>query len=241
MLTSTLSDLEFAPDYPDLVGRRVLVTGMAGSLGLEVARIFADNRARVVLHAPGDSPEAHAVAEIAARSALDVRLFCDPLPEIDQMQRFARSAIQCFGGIDAVVNLTEVGSMADCDTAEGIESAISRLLALPCLVTRIAANRMRTTLNEGTILNVVAAPRRASPRVRMMAGIARSALAALTRGEAETWGPHGIRVNAIAPSSQLTPTVDCLSSVPDVASLALHLSSERGSSLSGLVFEGWCG
>lgn len=241
MLTSTLSDLEFAPDYPDLVGRRVLVTGIAGPLGLEVAKIFADNRARVVLHAPADGPETHTIAEIVARSALDVRLFCDPLPEIDQMQRFARSAIQCFGGIDAVINLTEVAGTAEGDTAEDIESAVSRLLALPCLVTRIAANRMRTTLTDGTILNVVASQRRTSPRARTMAGIARSALAALTRGEARTWGPHGIRVNAIAPSSQFTPTVDCLSSIPDVASLALHLSSARGSSLSGLVFEGWCG
>jgi NAD(P)-dependent dehydrogenase (short-subunit alcohol dehydrogenase family) len=241
MLTSTISDVEFAPDYPDLVGRRVLVTGVTGAVGMEVARIFADSRARVVLQASEDTLQTRSVIESIGRNALDVRLFSDALTDLDEIQRFARSAVQCFGGVDAVVNLVQVAEPTKCDTAREVEETVSNLLALPYLVTRIAANRMRTMMTEGTILNVIASPRRASARARTIAGIARSALASLTRGEAETWGPHGIRINAIAPSAALMPMGDCVSSIPDVASLALHLSSTRGSRLSGLVFDGWCG
>ena len=242
MLTTTLDGLEFAPDHPDLVGRRVLVTGAAGAVGVEIARLFAEQRVRLVMQAPVAGPEVDAAAEIAARSAMDVRLYAGPLATPDDMLRFARTAVQCWGGLDVVVNVADVIEPADASEA-AVERAVRDSLALACLVTRVAANRMRTTLTRGTILNVLALPRSAGARTRAVAAIARATLADLTRTEAGSWADDCIRVNAVAPACGLgmpaATGADALTGAADLASLALHLAGDRGAELSGLVFEGW--
>lgn len=240
-LSCAIDGLDLAPDYPDLVGKRVLVTGVCGSLGMEVTRLFADHRTRMVILADEESPESHAIAEIVAQTAMDVRLYSGPMQVPDEIARFTRAAVQCYGGIDAVINLAALGDCED-GSANGVERFVSETLAQPCLVSRIVANRMRTTLTQGTILNVVAAPRDATARQRALGGVVRSALATLTRNEAQEWSRNGIRVNAIAPSqSALAAGPSCISSAPDVASLAVHLASEHGTQLSGLIFEAYCG
>jgi 3-oxoacyl-[acyl-carrier protein] reductase len=241
MLMSTLDGVEFAPDYPELAGKRVLLTGLKGPLGVEVARAFADHKARLVLHACVDDEETQALAEIVAQSAMDVRLFTGSILEPEGMARLARRAVQCYGGLDAVINVAHVGEPPANASEATIERMVTDLLAMPCLVSRVAANRMKMTMTEGAIINIVAEGRDASPRRRLVAGIARSAVAAMTRTEARTWADGGIRINAIAPTTPLSSRHDCLNGDPDVASLALHLASGRGHKLSGLVFEAHCG
>lgn len=240
MLTSTLAGLEFALDHPDIVGTRVLVTGASSDLGVEVTRLFADHRVRLVLQADHDSREFRNLAARAGKSALAVETVTGCTTAHADAVRVARAVAQTFGGLDVVINIVRLGEFGD--TARDVERAVGDLLALPTIITRVVANRMRTGMIEGTILNVLASPVATSARQRAMVGIARTALASLTRGEAAAWGPHGIRINAIAPPTGLVAhRGDCLTSMPDVASLALHLASERGSRLSGLVLEGWCG
>lgn len=242
MLSSTLEGLELDLDYPDLQGRRVLVTGVSSAVGVEVSRLLAEHRVRLVMQSCDDTPEVHALAEIVTQSAMDVRLYTGPLTTPDAILKFARSAAQSFGGLDAVINVTELKEPLD-GSAAAINDLMADMLSLPCLVSKVVANRMRMAMIDGTILNIVAASAIASRRTRTVAGIARSALAALTRGEAAAWSPHGIRINAIAPSSDILGSRGgaCISGTPDVATLALHLASARGGNLSGLVFEGWCG
>lgn len=239
-LSSALDDLDAVPDYPDLVGKRVLITGVNGSLGMEVTRLFADQRTRMVILADEESHESHAIAEIVAQTAMDVRLFSGPMQLPDEVARFTRTAVQCYGGIDAVVNLASLGECED-GSVKGVENYVTAMLAQPCLVSRIVANRMRTTMTEGTILNVVTSPKNASARERALAGVVRNALATLTRNEAIEWSKNGLRFNAIAPAAGSTAIGPaCLSAAPDVASLAVHLASARGGQLSGLVFEAYC-
>ena len=106
------------------------------------------------------------------------------------------------------------------------------------LLTRVAANRMRLTMTEGLLLNVILMPEVMTAAERAVAGIARAAIAALTRGEAQAWAGEALRINAIAPPG----IVDvgggaCLDNEADIAALALHLASKRGKRLSGLVFD----
>ena len=108
---------------------------------------------------------------------------------------------------------------------------------LPVHVTRIVANRMRLTLNEGLVLNVVTMPAPRDAGEAAIAGIVRSALAAVTRGEAQRWAPQGIRVNAVGPSATMVRTRRRLASEPDIAALALYLASRPGRTLTGQVFD----
>lgn len=237
MLTRTIDAMDVAPDHPELFGRRVLVTGVAGPLGLEVARVAAEQQVRLVLLAPEASEETDALAEIVSPLALEVRLFAGPFADAESAVRAARSAMASFGGLDAVVNIAHAQEPTDSST-EAVESAVAGTLSLALLVTRIAANRMRTTLTAGAIVNVLAVPRGASGRTRMVASIARSALAALTRREALEWAPHGIRISAVAQDATGLPGSAPPVGAADVASLALRLVSDRSEQLSGLMHEG---
>ena len=237
MLISEIDGLDFAPEYPELLGKRILITGLSGALGIELARAFSEARTRLVLQTSSEGPEAVAFGEIAAEHAMDTRLFTGPFPNAPAIPEFARAAILSFGGIDAVINVVEVTEPpANAGEAE-IERHVTDLLALPCLVTKVAANRMRTTLNQGAILNIITVPRGASPRAHQLGAIARSALAGLTRTEAQAAADAGIRINAIAPSASFAARSSQVTSEPDVATLALHLACARGHQLSGLVFE----
>lgn len=241
MLIGTLDEVEFAPEYPELVGKRVLVTGVSGSLGIDVVRAFAEAQTRLVVQADDDSPETQAMAEIIAPYAMDVRLFPGALDGADAMLRFAREAAQKFGGLDVVVNLGRTGEPpGDADDAE-IERLVAESLAMPVLATRVAINRMRTMLSSGTILNILPCPKEATAGADMLAVLARHALASFTRSEAEGAAGTGISVNAIVPATGAVGPEQMLSGSADVATLALHLASGRGPELSGLVFEAWCG
>src|SRR5687768_18127655 len=79
MLMSTLDGVETFPAYPELAGKRVLLTGLSRQHGVDIARAFAEHRTRLVLQVTDDCAETQAVAEIAAQAALDMRVFTGPL------------------------------------------------------------------------------------------------------------------------------------------------------------------
>ncbi|MGE0699475.1 MAG: SDR family NAD(P)-dependent oxidoreductase, partial [Hyphomicrobiaceae bacterium] len=164
MLIGTLDEIELAPEYPELAGKRVLVTGVAGPVGFDLVRAFAEARTRLVVQALEDGPETLALAETIAPAAMDVRLYPGVLQGADDMLRFAREASQRFGGLDTVVKLAVTPEPPAGATAADIETLVDDALAMPVLATRVAANRMRTMLAPGAIVNIVTAPRRATPR-----------------------------------------------------------------------------
>lgn len=242
MLIGTLDEVEFAPEYPELAGKRVLVTGVAGPLGIDVVRAFAEAGARLVVQADVDGPETQAMAELIAPHAMDVKLFPGALDGAQAKLRFAREAVQKFGGLDVVVNLAETGEPPRDTDPAAIEGLVAEALAMPVLATRIAVNRMRTMLSPCVIVNIVRSPRNATPAAALLAQLTRHALASFTRNEAQEAAGDDIRISAIVPATAgVGGGVHALSSIADVASMAMHLASGRGTHLSGLVFEAWCG
>jgi 3-oxoacyl-[acyl-carrier protein] reductase len=225
--------------YGELAGVRVLITGLSLACGVDVARAFADHRGRLVIHAEASAPENDVLATLLAETASDVKLFTEACTGQEAALRFAQTAAQAYGGLDVVINLIPIAaedlqrraSIAD------VEDLVSQKLTLPLLVTRVVANRMRTMLNEGLILNVMTMPSPRTAGEAALAGVARTALAAVTRGEAATWAPHGIRVNAIGPRATTPDAGACLTSEPDIAALALYLASKRSRTLTGHIFD----
>jgi 3-oxoacyl-[acyl-carrier protein] reductase len=153
--------------------------------------------------------------------------------------RFAKSAVQAFGGLDAVINLVslETAGLDPAATVEDIDALIAARLELPLQIARIAANRMGVTWTRGLILNVATLTGRPGGARQAFATLAKSTLVDLTRAQAEEWAGRGIRFNAIAPDTALGGPGPGLSGEADVASLALYLASDRGKALSGCVFE----
>src|SRR5215471_6459067 len=238
MLMSVVEGARWAPAYPELAGKRVLVTGLSSSCGVDVARAFADHKVRLILQFAEMSDETQAIAEIAAPFALDIRAFGPVAPEAREVAQFARSVMQAFGGLDAVINLVPLAP-ADVGTAslDEIERRVAERLLLPCLIAKIAANRMALSYIEGLILNVAMLPPPLNGPARAFACVAKTALTAMTRSLAQEWSDKAIRFNAITPETADPRAQPRLAGEPEVAELALYLASGRGQAFSGQVFE----
>lgn len=238
MFMSVVDHVPGVAVYPELAGARVLVTGLTLSAGVDVARALASHRTHLVLHTADTSPAMTEVGALLAESATNLQIFNEPLETRDAARRFAQTASQIHGGLDTVVNLVTISSdeIAGLDSEASVEAFISDTLGNQLEITRVIANRMRTTWTEGSILNVVLMPEPATQREVTVGGLVHAALAAMTRGEAQTWAEHAIRINAIGPRGT-APAGAALSSEPEVASLALYLASKKGRTLSGQMFD----
>jgi 3-oxoacyl-[acyl-carrier protein] reductase len=217
----------------------VLITGLSPDCGVDVARAFADHRGRLIVHASANTPENDVLTTLLAETASDVKLFTDACGDEQAALRFAQAAAQAYGGLDVVINLMPItpDDLKNRTSIADVEDLVAQKLSVPLLVTRVVANRMRTMLNEGLILNVMTAPTPCTGGEAALAGVARTALAAITRGEAAAWAPHGIRVNAIGPRATTPDAGACLTSEPDIAALALYLASKRSRTLTGHIFD----
>jgi NAD(P)-dependent dehydrogenase (short-subunit alcohol dehydrogenase family) len=241
MLMSAIDRNASAFLYPEIVGKRVLITGLSLGHGVDLARLFADHGARLVLHMTETGAEADALLEVLARNATEVRVYAEPLAESQAAVRFTQRAAQAFGGLDAAINLVELtpDDVARAMLIEDVEDLFVDTLRTAWLVTRVAANRMRLTWTEGLILNILRMPPPREPRESAFADIMRAALAAMTRAEARQWADQAIRINAIGPRVRdgAPAAGACLTSEPEVAALALFLLTKRGRNLTGHVFD----
>lgn len=225
--------------YPELAGKRVLITGLDLDSGVDLARSFAEQSCRMVLHTGETGEACNAVLEMLAQTADELQVYSEPLADMDAAVKFTQLAAKAFGGLDAVVNLVKL-DLSQIDRAadsETIERALADQLQNACLITRVAANRMRLTWSEGLVLNVMICPEPADRREAALLALARTMLASMTRAEARQWADQAIRINAVAPCEEPDLSVPCLSSEPDVAALALYLAGSRGRELSGIVFD----
>lgn len=228
--------------YPEVAGRRVLISGVRNSFGLDVARTFAEAGARLIVQIDETSADTEVFSQMLAATAPAFSVRQGRFQSADEIVTFGRSAAQELGGIDVVVNVIALdASTAETSsvfTHEAVEAAISDRLMPACLISRIAANRMRLTLNEGLVLNIATLAPSADRTSRAFAQVAKSALAQMTKREAQAWAEHGIRFNAVAPPVHVDATASSgLGGEMDVAALALYLASGRGKTLSGHTFE----
>ena len=226
----------------ELQGARVLLTGLSTSTGVDVARAFADLKARLVVHTTDLSPEMTALVALMSQSASEIKLYTDSITSADASVRFAQTAAQAYGGLDAVINIQTItaAEMIGVSSEAAVDRLVSAKLTPLAHLTSVTANRMRVVLSEGLILNVLTMPHPENGRETAIAGITRTALAAMTKAEAQTWAQHGIRINGVGPRVMMAGAFTdgaCLTNEPDVAALAIYLASKRGRGLSGHVFD----
>ena len=154
MLISSVEDFNLVAEafgsYPEIAGKRVLITGVSSQQGIDIVRVFAEHRTRLILQLDEANEATLGLLEHVAPLALDLSVTAEKLTDNEAIVRFARKAVAQFGGVDIVINIVTLdpgtggnGSLAD------VERRVSDLMLLPCLAARVAANRMRLMHTEG--------------------------------------------------------------------------------------------
>ena len=238
MLMSVIEGALSVPAYPDLAGKRVLVTGLTSRCGVDIARAFAEHKGRLVLQFAESSEAMETVAEIVAPDALDAKVYGPIGRDIQDAATFAKTAMKAYGGLDVVINLVplEMQHLDPAATLTDVERLVAMQLTVPFQISKIAANRMSMVWNEGLVLNIATTERKAKGPAQAFAAVAKAGLTAMTRAQAEEWAGRAVRFNAIAP--EVGPVGgQGLHGEPDIAAMALYLASGRGKALSGHVFE----
>ena len=242
MLISETGAFGFGLEAPEafraIVGKRVLITGVTSRRGIDIARSFTEAGARVILQSDEASPAIQALAELLAPDAAELSLHAAPLKTSEEIVTFARQVVAEFGGLDIVINIVDLDGAppAALDSIEAVEAQVSDVLLKACLVSRVAANRMRLTLTDGVVLTFATLANDANSAERAFAQVVRSTLAAMTRREADAWAGQGIQFNAVAPDVSGLGG-GALGAETDVARLALYLGGGGGKTLSGQTFD----
>lgn len=183
-----------------LFGQTAVVSGCAGGLGASIAATLArygaaivalemDNRrceaAASTLTEQGVSNLATVVCDVASPGSVS-----SAFAEIDRMT----------GRLDILVNsagIREIRSAVDIDPEEWMRVVAVNLHG-PFLCSREAARRM-IPQKSGTIINISSVAARFGMPSRPAYNASKHGVVGLTRNMAKDLGPHGIRVNTVAP------------------------------------------
>ena len=87
--------------YPDLVGKTVLITGSSKALGAEAARAFAREGARVVVHGRDQQAIARVTATIRAENGECIGLAAD-MTRADQIEGLCIAIKKHYGDLDVL-------------------------------------------------------------------------------------------------------------------------------------------
>ena len=226
-----------------------LVTGASDGIGLELARLFAADGHDLVLVSRGAERLGVVARDLEERFKVEVRA----IPR-DLSNPIAPASLfdEC-GEIDFLVNNAGFGSMGsfvESDPAmlgEMLQVNVAALTQLTRLFLPSMVERGR-----GAIVNVASRLGQIGVADTAAYSAAKAGLIGLTRALAKEFGPHGIRVNAVAPGlivtrlttgipsetrdwfNRLTPLGDGFGQPEDIADVIAFLASGDARFVTGV-------
>jgi meso-butanediol dehydrogenase/(S,S)-butanediol dehydrogenase/diacetyl reductase len=224
-----------------------IVTGAASGIGLETAKRFGSEGARVVIADLNREKGVEAANQVRAAGAPDVwASACDVSVE-GQVEATVAGAFEHFGRLDVVVN--NAGLMVFKPITELSEDDWRRILNVDLLgafyFTKQAFLRMRP---GGAIVNISSIHAEETEPMVAPYAAAKAALLSLTRSSALEGKPKGIRVNAVLPGAIDTPMLwsnpnvksgnekisrDDVGKPEDVAAVIAYLASDDARFVQG--------
>lgn len=246
---------DYVPGHGLLTGRTVVVTAAAGTgIGSAVARKAIEEGATVLI---SDFHERR-LGETADRLADETgtrpeTAVCNVTVE-DDVQALVAAAVERLGGIDVMINNAGLGGsapivdMTDEQWSQVIDVTLTGTFRCTRAVLRHMVDRGRGVIvNNASVLGW----RAQSEQAHYAA--AKAGVMALTRCAAIEAAPHGIRINAVAPSLAMHPflakvtTDDLLAELTEreafgryaepweIANVMVFLASDYSSYLTGEV------
>lgn len=185
-----------------LEGKVTLVTGASGGIGGAIVEAFLENGARVV---------ASDVAETNAPQTEYSRFLRADVSDEGAVQKLIARTVEAFGALDILVNnaavLTPTASVENTSLQE-FEKLLAVNVRGAFLMCKYAHPHLKQ--NRGCVLNVSSMAGIHGEKDHAIYAATKGAINALTQSMAIDWGADAIRVNALCPSSVLTPNVNAM-------------------------------
>ena len=236
-----------------LEGKTAVVTGAARGIGLEIARTFIDEGARVVIGDIDDEAGAAAVAELGGEDKARY-VNCD-VRDGAAVEHMIDVAEEAFGPLGVFVN--NAGITRDATMRKMTEQQFDDIIAIHLKGswngTRLAAGRMREH-GGGAIVNVSSISGKVGLLGQTNYSAAKAGIVGLTKAAAKEVAFKNVRVNAIQPGLIRTAMTlampehiyaEKLAEIPmgraaepsEVAQVVLFLASDMSSYMTGTVLE----
>jgi 3-oxoacyl-[acyl-carrier protein] reductase len=235
-----------------------LVTGSSRGIGAAIARRFAGEGAKVVVHGR-DRAALAATAAAIEQDGGHVRQVTGDVTKAADLDAMRAEIESALGPVDILVvnaggSFTRPAPLED-TPEDGWRASVDGNLTSTFLTIKCFLPRMKER-KAGTIITMSsAAARRAHPQSPIPYAAAKAGIQMLTQHLAAQVGPHGIRVNCLAPETILTEKneemipdaqkkslVDIhplrrLGTPDDVARAALFLASDESAWITGMIID----
>ena len=218
-----------------LEGKIVVITGSGRGQGLAAARLFSAEGARIVVNDLDEESVDKAVAEIRAAGG-EAEGSVGDISDADDVQRLLGVA-QSLGGLDVLYNNAGIGNSAVQRFGIGMADIVNctledwnRVIAInltgafltakygiPMLIARGGGSVINTSSIHGII---------GCPSAHAYSAT-KGGLNAITRAIAVTYGPQGVRCNAILPGVVQTDMIGDALAVPEIREAMVNAAPLR--------------
>ncbi|MFI6039484.1 SDR family NAD(P)-dependent oxidoreductase [Streptomyces sp. NPDC051315] len=193
-----------------LTDKVAFVTGAGRGIGAAAARLFAREGARVLLAARTESQLEAVTREIRAAGGTAHHVRCD-LADPASLRAAVHRTVDLYGRLDVAFNnaatIQPPGPMDQLAESD-FDHVYSVNLKGPWLAMSAEIAAIRATAGTGAIVNTSSVGSLMGNPWLPAYGAVKRAVNSLTASAAVTYGPEGIRVNAIAPGTTLTEMID---------------------------------